>query len=434
MLYLKGRIFEYNIFCFCTFIGFKEGGKTMSEKYIKSNISNEIVHTTSKSIIIEVIMFFTYAFFAVNWIAGSTLTPQIMEYFQLEDFTSATFISNAITVAKIIGNFMAAYILNKLLLRKSIALGSLLIVLGNVIAIFAPTYPIFVIGRFVMGFGGALHIVYFSPIVVKFFSPHDRAAVNAINSAAYTAGGFIALIIAGPVINWLSTWQKSLGFFAIINFVLFVLWLIFGKDIDSITDSKNDSKDNKYSIIDAMKEKIFWFLPLTYSGVLTFYLVLLNIFPISGYAVIDSKKLSALITVGGLLGTAIAMVLSKKYSRRIPVIRISGIFVTLSGFIMLRANSGIVAAISAISVGIFMFVPMTSLMMIPQELKSMTPNKLTAVMGLFWLVSYVVETIMFFVIGKVIDANGYSAGLNLALILSLTFFIGSFLLPETNKN
>lgn len=170
----------------------------MSQNLKESNIASEVVETTTKSIIIELIMFFTYAFFAANWIAGSTLTPQIMGFFNLKDFTSATFISNAITIAKVIGNFMAAFVLRKLFLKRSIALGSFL-------------------------------------------------------------------------------------------------------------------------------------------------------------------------------------------------------------------------------------------MMIPQEMDDMNPGKLTAVMGLFWLVSYVIETIMFFIIGRIIDEIGYVAGLNFALVLSLTFLIGSFLLPETNK-
>ena len=72
-----------------------------------------------RAYVIEFVMFFTYAFFAVNWIAGSTLTPQIMEHFELKTFASATFISNAITVAKIIGNFMVQiYLCNKVKNRK----------------------------------------------------------------------------------------------------------------------------------------------------------------------------------------------------------------------------------------------------------------------------------------------------------------------------
>lgn len=401
----------------------------MTDNIIKQNNTK----TSSKSIIIETIMFFTYAFFAVNWIAGSTLTPQIMEHFHLEGFASATLISNAITIAKIIGNFTAALVLNKLLLKKSIGLASLLIVLGSVVAIFAPSYSVFILGRFIMGFGGALYVVYFSPIVIKYFSPETRPTVNALNSVAYNVGSIIALLIVGPVIALLNTWQYSMGFFAAISGVLFILWIFLGEDVE-IEKKENKEIEEKYTIKDAMKEKVNWFLPLTYSGLLTFYLVLLNIFPISGSAVIDAKSLSTLTAIGGVIGTLIAIALSKKYSKRLPVIRVCGLLMTLSGLIMFKATNGVVASIAALAIGIFMFTPMTSLVMIPQELPNMTPSKLTQFMGLFWAISYIIETTLYFIIGNIIDLKGYGAGLNLALIASLTFFLGSFLLPETGKN
>ena len=65
--------------------------------------------SSGRANLIEAIMFCTYALFAVNWIAGTTLTPEIMKYFRLDSFMSATFISNAITVAKIIGNFCLSH-------------------------------------------------------------------------------------------------------------------------------------------------------------------------------------------------------------------------------------------------------------------------------------------------------------------------------------
>lgn len=389
--------------------------------------------TSSKSIVIETIMFFTYAFFAVNWIAGSTLTPQIMEHFKLEGFASATFISNAVTVAKIIGNFLAAAVLNKLYPKKAIGLGALLIVLGSALAIFAPSYLIFIIGRFIMGFGGALYVVYFSPIVIQYFSSKDRPTVNALNSVAYNIGGIIALVVVGPVIAWLQTWQSSMGFFAIISGVLFIVWLIVGEDFEIKKKNFAEEKVEDYSIGQAMKEKVNWLLPFTYSGLLTFYIVMLNIFPISGSAVIDAKSLSTLVAIGGVIGTILAIALSKKFNKRLPVIRYSGLLMTLSGLLMFNAPNGFVASIAALAIGTFMFVPVTSLVMIPQELPNMTPSKLTQVMGLFWAISYIIESIAYYIIGIFIDKMGYSVGLYIALALSLTFFIGSFLLPETGK-
>lgn len=387
--------------------------------------------SSSKSWLIEFIMFFTYAFFAVNWVAGSTLTSQIMEYFGLTSFVSATFISNAITVAKIIGNFLAAGILVKLHPQKSIGLGSLLIVLGSVIAIFAPAYWVFILGRFVMGFGGALYVVYFSPVVIHFFDPAQRPAVNAMNGVAYNVGGVIAMIIVTPVINWLKTWQYSMAFFAAISGVLFVLWLIFGENFQIASSSNSEPKE---SILSGLKQKFNWIYPFTYSGLLTFYLVILNIFPLSGTTVIASKTLSTLVAVGGIAGSLLAIWLGKRYTKRLPVIRWCGLAMTLFGLLMFITNSGAVAVVCAFLIGLFMFLPVSSLMMIPQEMQGMTPVKLTTIMGIFWALSYIIETIVYFIIGFVIDGFGYSAGLYLALFVSLTFFAGSFVLPETGKS
>lgn len=391
--------------------------------------------SSARAGIIECIMFFTYAFFAVNWVAGSTLTAQIMKYFNLQTFASATFISNAITIAKIIGNFLAAWILGKLFPKKAIGLGAALIVIGSAVAILASQYWMFILGRFIMGFGGALYVVYFSPVVIHFFAPEKRPTVNAFNSVAYNVGGVIAMIIVGPVIVWMKTWQNSMLFFAVISAVLFVLWLIFGKDFDLNQSTGNSAAvQAEYTFKDALKDKFNWKFSLTYSGLLVFYIVLLNIFPISGTTVINSKTLSTLVAVGGIIGTVLAIMLAKVYFKRLPVIRWCGLAMTLLGVLMLTTKSGAVASISAVLIGVLMFLPMTSLVLIPQELPGMTPAKLTKIMGIFWAIAYIFETIVYLIIGIIIDKAGYLTGLITAVVISLTFFLGSFVLPETGHD
>lgn len=388
--------------------------------------------SSARAGLIECIMFFTYAFFAVNWIAGSTLTAQIMKYFNLESFVSATFISNAITIAKIVGNFLAAAILTKLFPKKAIGLGSALIVAGSLIAFLAPQYWIFIVGRFVMGFGGAVYVVYFSPVVIHYFDPKKRATVNALNSVAYNIGGILAMLIVGPVILWMRTWQNSMAFFAAISAVLFVLWLVLGQDFDLNRSAAGTvSAEKEYTFSEALKDKFNWAYAFSYSGLLTFYIVLLNIFPISGATVINSKTLSILVAVGGVAGTLLAIILAKVYFKRLPVIRWCGLFMTLCGLLMFTTKNGVLATVSAFAIGVFMFLPMTSLVLIPQELGGMTPAKLTKIMGLFWCFSYIFESIVYFIIGVVIDRAGYTAGLILSVVISATFFVGSFLLPET---
>ena len=393
--------------------------------------------SSARANLIEFVMFVTYALFAVNWIAGSTLTPQIMKYFQLDSFMSATFISNSITVAKIIGNFCAAGLLIKLLPKKAIGLGSFMIVFGSIMAVFAPQYWIFILGRFIMGFGGAVYVVYFSPVVINYFQPETRPTVNALNSVAYNVGGMLAMLVVGPVIAIMQTWQGSMGFFAAISGVLFLLWLFAGQDFALNANSNSDSNvevKEDYSFGKVLSQKINWLLPFTYSGILTFYIVLLNIFPISGTTVINSKTLSIIVAFGGITGTIITILMSKVYFKRLPVIRICGFLLTAFGVLMFTTTNGIIATIAAFAIGNLMFIPVTSLFMIPQELPNMTPAKLTKIMGIFWAMAYIIETAVFFIIGIVIDKSGYSSGLIVSVVVSATAFFGSFLLPETGKS
>lgn len=397
-----------------------------------NNQYNEL--DTPRSYFLEAILFITYAFFAVNWIAGSNLTPQIMEHFGITEFASATFISNAVTIAKIIGNFVAASILNKLYPKKSIGLGALLIFLGCVVAILAPAYSVFIIGRFIMGFGGALYVVYFSPVVINYFSPAKRPTVNALNSVCYNVGSVMALVLITPVVQWLNSWQYSMGFFAAISGVLFILWLIFGEDFD-INKGRNMENNVNYTMGDALKERFNWIFSLAYSGLLTFYIVLLNMFPLTNTAVIDGKTLSTLTAIGGIVGTIIAIFLARVYFKRRPVMIISGGLMTLAGILMLKTDSATIAMICAFLIGLFMFLPMTSLVTIPQELPGMTASKLTVVMGMFWAVAYAVQFVVYYILGKIVDAQGsYDMAIWISVIFSLTFVVGGFLLPETGKD
>ena len=397
-----------------------------------NQVSN-VKQDSKRSYVIEAILFFTYAFFAVNWIAGSTLTPDIAEYFGVDSGASASFVSNAVTIAKIIGNFSAAAILNKLYPKKSIALGSFLIFGGSLLAVLSKSYKMFLLGRFIMGFGGAVFVIYFSPVVIHYFSDKKRPTVNALNSVAYNFGAVLALLIVAPVIEKFGTWQKSMTFFLSISAVLFVLWLIFGDDFE-INESEGGEKQ-KVSLSQAFKDKITLLLPLSYSGVLILYLSLLQLFPQTENAAISSATLSALTGIGGIVGTILAIGLSKKYGKRKPVIIISGAIMTLSAFLMVKTTNSTLAIIAAILVGIFMFLPMTSLMMIPQELPNMTPARLTTIMGIFWALSYIIETIVFYIFGILQDRTGSNElSVYIAVLLSLTFVIGGFLLPETGKN
>lgn len=174
-------------------------------------------------------------------------------------------------------------------------------------------------------------------------------------------------------------------------------------------------------------------MPISYFGHLTLYMVMLNIFPVSNLSPIDPKTISTLFAVGGVVGTVLAIILSKKLKKRVPIIKICTIVLSIMAIFMLRTKSGLLASILAFLMGILMYIPLTSFVTIPQELPNMTPARLTQIMSIFWAVVYLLETIAFYIVGILIDKFSYEVGLYFAVILSFSFFIGSFFLPETSK-
>ncbi|MDA8622450.1 MFS transporter, partial [Psychrosphaera sp.] len=93
-----------------------------------------------------------------------------------------------------------------------------------------------------------------------------------------------------------------------------------------------------------------------------------------------------------------------------------------------------VQLIAAMLLGFFVFFPVTALVSIPHELKDMTGDKITVVFSLFWSISYLIATVVLWLFGKLVDINGGDFTMSFLLIgvVSSSFFIGSFFLPETN--
>jgi len=386
---------------------------------------------TTRSVLIETLMFLAYAFFAVNWIAGSNLTPKILDAFNLQGPNSVSLINNVVTVAKILGNLIAATIFTKLYPKKSIALGAFLVPAGAMLAALSPNFTIFLIGRFVMGFGGALFVVYFSPVVVNYFHPDHRPVVNALNNVSYNVGSIIALLVLGPVISLVGLGRYALVVFALISFAIFIGWMIVGEDF-KITKT-NDKNEKDFTLKDAFKEKIAILMPTMYFGHLTMYMVMLNIFPNTNFSPLPANIISTLFTVGALIGTLLSIFVSKKSKKRVPVLRVAGILTTIIVLSLVNTTNATLASILALSLGTIMYVPLTNFVLIVQEIPGMYSEKLTQIMSVYWALVYIFETIAYQVIVNIQFKFGDKTALIATGILSGTFIIGSFIMKEPEE-
>ncbi len=380
--------------------------------------------------LIEMILFFSYMLFAMAWSGGTAFMGEIMSSMGISSLASASLISTSVTLAKIVGTAVAAWTIVKLGIRSAFSIASLMIC-ASFLTPFSPNYPILLASRFLMGLGGALMVVYFNPIVMEWFEPNERPVVNGINAVAFNSGTAVTMFFIGDFVKIFGGWQQTLVAFSTMSAFMFVLWLLFGKyEGGKSQQASSATAAESYTFLDGLKDPFNWKFALTYSGLLAFYIVLFTFYPRAG---ISQAKIVILM---GIVGAVLGILYSNKYKKRIPIIRVSGL-IQLISVIGLNFSGGnqTLAAISAAALGIFMFLPMTALVTLAQEMPDMTPRRVSVTFSLFWSISYIAATLIPTIFGAIVDSNNgnFSTAFVFITVIASSFFIGSFTLPEPSS-
>ena len=401
------------------------------------NVSSTKLPTINDKYLVAVIVFISYTLFAMAWVGGTASMNQIMSAMEIDSLASASFISGAVTLAKIVGTFIAAWLALKLGIKYAFFVSGLLISIGLLTPL-SPNYELLLVSRFLMGLGGAFMIVYFNPIVMAWFEPDERPTVNGINAVAFNVGTGIILWQMANFNSLTGNWQNTLIIFSLASVSFSFAWLlVVNKEKLSTPNDKNATQqsaikkeqvlDTYYSYLDGLKDKFNWVYALTYSGILAFYICLFTFYPKAGISQ------SALVIGAGIVGTIAGIIYSKKIPARLPVIRWSGLLVTVTVVGLSFSSSTALQTVSAMLLGFFIFFPITALVTIPHELPKMNSQRITVIFSLFYSISYLVATAVLWFFGKLVDINqgDFSFAFALICIVSSTFFIGSFFLPET---
>lgn len=378
--------------------------------------------------LVEAIVFLSYVLFAMAWVGGTASLNQIMATMNVDSLATASFISGAVTFAKIVGTFLAAWVATKLGIKHAFFFSCCLVVIGILTPI-AESFDVLLVSRFLMGLGGALMIVYFNPIVMKWFNQNERSTVNGLNAVAFNVGTAVILWSMMGINQITGNWQNSLISFSLASLVLAVLWLMVRWQEDEPNEQKKEAEvEQEYTYKQGLTDRFNWAYSLCYSGLLAFYICLFTFYPNAG--IVASKWVIGF----GILGTLAGMIFSQKVKQRVPVIKWSGLaqFITVIGLTF--SGNETVQLLSAMVLGFVIFLPITALVTIPHELPGMTPQKITVVFSLFWSISYLIATTVLWLFGWLVDAaNGdHNMAFILITLVSSSFFIGSFFLPETH--
>lgn len=384
-----------------------------------------------RAVAIETLLFLAYCFFSASWMVGSIVTTDMCHEFGLSSLPSS--VNNAISAAKILGNFVAAWILIKLGPKKTVSVSCLLIC-AVVVGAFATNLSFFVVTRFLLGFGGALLMICMTPYVVYCFEPRRHPIWIGINNAGPNTGNLIALLSVSAVRSWLGDWRSVLIFYGAFSVVFLVLWLIVGRDYPLAPKAAPDEKAPQlYRYRDGLKEPFLYKFLFTMTGRLVMYTVMLYLFPLNPDFTVDSQFISLMIALTGIPGTLIGIILAKKLKRQLSLFRFSGIAQSFLFFLMILTDSPTIATVSAILLGFVIFISTPSLFTLPTKLPGATPEKVAVILTLYWAGAYTLQMIVYALVVHMVNSFGWYIAMLFTALYSLTFLIGTFLLPDFDR-
>lgn len=384
------------------------------------------------------VLWMAYVTFSMNWVAGSSLTPQITKTFfggPVDPLISEV-VNYSITTARVFANILAAVILMKLGLKKAAGLALGLLMMG-LVAIYLPNYWAYTVARMVMAVGGSMVIVYMNPVVAHYITNSKiKLRINAVNTVAYNTGVFIVAVLFTIFAKQVITdWRVTLTCFASLTVLFFIAWIWKAENFEINETDGGQAESFRYK--DALKDGFLWRYGMAFASFLTLYVLALVSFKtvFDQYTLLNGSITNLLISGFGILGTFAGIAIGNKGVPRKPTLVLSGIGMVGSFAVALMfANTIPLLSYTLMSIsGFIMFIQYPIFLNLPHELKGMTPQKLTIMFGLFWALAYAGQTVANIVWSYILGSMGYTPSMIFFIAVSSLYIFLVATFPETKQ-
>lgn len=385
--------------------------------------------------VIETLLFLTYAVFGLSWIAITPLVGELQAEFNI---TSAQLgmLNTLVSAAKVVAPLLTGLLAVRIGLKKTILLGSLCICFAA-IAPFANDFNLFLASRFVFGIGGAIVVTLLGPMVMQWFPKGEMPIVNAFNNVAVNTGISITLFTTVPLAAALG-WRNALLVYALMSVALMLAWAVLGRDqVAEPAGAPGAAAPATVRYADVWRMKETWIIALAFAGPLALYLAFNTWLPkyymeAFGMTKAAAAQFTGLFNLVGIPSAIIAGILTKQLGLRRPFIIGAGVVMGFAAFGMFLSANPLVITVAAVFLGMAMFTYVSPLFTTPMELKGMTPQHVSLMMGTVFSVAYLLSSLSPVVVGLMRDATGqFVPAFAIWATFSWVLALGGFLLPET---
>ncbi|MCW6159452.1 MAG: MFS transporter [Thermoplasmatales archaeon] len=386
-------------------------------------------------VLVAVIIGYMGSFGYAYAIISPILVP-ISTQFNISE-TTASLIATVMFIGAAIFAFPGGVIVDKWSLRKATVFGQGFLLIGWFVSFISMNFPEFLIGRFIIGLGGAVIGISGATSVVQWFAPQKRMIPMGLWSACLPIGIAWGEILAGEIVSR-AGWRTAVlaGIIITIACLLLVAAMVKSGPVKEATgqSTPTNSRNGSNFIDGVVKNKEVWkfnialilgFIPLM--TITTYWVAwLMNNKGIG--SVVLSSSVTSLIGIAGIFGAMLGGYIASLIKRSKPVFVYPALAEAIAILLFVFARGIDSLILLSIVIGLTSYMLGTMLNAIPPQLVS----------AKFIGSEYGIAVIFFYsagIVGPLIIGDLYSAsgGLIVPGILMLSFLVTSALLVSIMK-
>ena len=367
----------------------------------------------------------------LNIFTVSPIFPLVIDEYQISRAAAGLLVALPLLVAAALG-LPSGMLIARVGIRRSFIIGWASIALLSLSGL-APNFLTLVLLRSVIGLGFAFVLTTSGPLLMQWFPTKEITIMNALTTAALSLGIALSVATAAPLSDFMD-WQTALTVFALPGVAGLIAWMILGRESGGVPMSVQGLTLQEVGGV--LRNRTVVLLLAADAGILVQYTAFTGWLPTfynenRGISLSQAGFITGMLPLVGVFAVLVGGAVALRIRSPKVLFATSGVMAGLGGLgaFLFTEPQLIYPAVIVMGMGSWLYVP--TLLTLPMQMNSMTPEKVAVVWGSFLTFSGFAMFLAPIFVGALRDVSGsFFPGLTIAALASWALLMAGLLMPR----
>jgi len=367
----------------------------------------------------------------LNIFTVSPIFPLVIDEYQISRAAAGLLVALPLLVAAALG-LPSGMLIARVGIRRSFIIGWASIALLSLSGL-APNFLTLVLLRSVIGLGFAFVLTTSGPLLMQWFPTKEITIMNALTTAALSLGIALSVATAAPLSDFMD-WQTALTVFALPGVAGLIAWMILGRESGGVPMSVQGLTLQEVGGV--LRNRTVVLLLAADAGILVQYTAFTGWLPTfynenRGISLSQAGFITGMLPLVGVFAVLVGGAVALRIRSPKVLFATSGVMAGLGGLgaFLFTDPQLIYPAVIVMGMGSWLYVP--TLLTLPMQMNSMTPEKVAVVWGSFLTFSGFAMFVAPIFVGALRDVSGsFFPGLTIAALASWALLLAGLLMPR----